>query len=188
MSKINTEFDTLFSSQCLWLDQIIPANGYSWWLACFFTSPFQCPRMAHTGFSGSCAKIDLWWIREATGVTCFGCSCISYITAHFGDEVPDSGRWDSNLVFSTYIWAEAKWLHRWAIYPSLAATFILKNKPEHLRCLFLVSTVSASIMPGGNLPAAASGVHLCYLCSKPKWMVTSRRTCNWKSHSPELVI
>lgn len=99
MSKINTEFDTLFSSECLWLDQIIPANGYSWWLACFFTSPFQCPRMAHTGFSGSCAKIDLWWIREATGVTRFGCSWISCITAHFGDEVPDSGRWDSTWCF-----------------------------------------------------------------------------------------
>lgn len=39
------------------------------------------PRMAHIVFSGSCAKIDLWWIRGATGVTCLGCFCISYISA-----------------------------------------------------------------------------------------------------------
>lgn len=48
------------------------------------------PRMAHIGSSGSWAKIDLWWFRGATGVTRLGCSCISYITVHFGAEGPDS--------------------------------------------------------------------------------------------------
>lgn len=38
-------------------------------------------RTAHINFSGSCAKIDLWWIRGATDVTRLGCSCTFYISA-----------------------------------------------------------------------------------------------------------
>lgn len=144
------------------------------------------PRTAHTDFSGSCAKIDLWWIRGATGVTHLGCSWISYISASTSLNTLEMRllrvAGETPLVVFHLLWAGAWWLHRWAICPSLATTFILKNIPESFRCLLFWSTVQGGKFSKyrarrNNLPAAASGVHLCYPCTKPKPAITSGRSC-----------
>lgn len=79
-----------------------PGNScsYASMLSCLLDHPsLSVPNTAGIGFTGSHAKIDLWWIKGATGATHLGWSCLSCLAIYFGAEFLRSGRRDPTWCF-----------------------------------------------------------------------------------------